>query len=54
VHDQQARELLEKRVREGGQLVVAQEADWAGIKRLQLRCHEAGIPSMLTGCPKGG
>ena len=54
VHDQEARELLEKRVGEGGKLVVAQEADWASIKRLQLRCHEAGIPSMLASCPKGG
>ena len=38
----------------GGKLVVAQEADWAGIKRLLFRCHEAGIPAVLGNCPKGG
>jgi len=52
--DQQARAILEARVEAGRTLVVAQEADWAGIKRLQTRCHEAGVPAVLANCPKGG
>ena len=54
MHERQARELLEARVEAGGKLVVAQEADWASIKRLKLRCHEAGIPAVLGNCPSGG
>ena len=54
MHEQQAREILEARVEAGGKLVVGQEADWASIKRLQARCHEAGVPSMLDNCPGGG
>jgi hypothetical protein len=52
--DQEARAILEARVEAGQTLVVAQEADWAGIKRLQARCHEAGVPAVLANCPKGG
>ncbi len=52
--ERQAREELEARVAAGGRLVVGQESDWAGVKRLQLRCHEAGIPSALGECPGGG
>ena len=46
--------LREARVAAGGKLVVGQEADWASIKRLQARCHEAGVPSVLASCPSGG
>jgi hypothetical protein len=53
MHDQQARAILEARVEAGGKLVVAQESDWAGIKRLQARCHAAGIPTMLGNGPSG-
>jgi hypothetical protein len=54
VHDQQARAILEARVKAGGKLVVGQESDWASIKRLQVRCHEAGVPTVLGNCPSGG
>ncbi len=54
VHDRQARAILEARVEAGGELVVGQEADWASIKSLQIRCHEAGIPTVLGNCPSGG
>lgn len=52
--DRQAREALESRVAAGGRLVVGQESDWAGIKRLQQRCLDAGIAAMLGECPGGG
>jgi len=54
MHDRQAKEILEARVEAGGQLVVGHEADWASIKRLQIRCHEAGVPTVLGNCPSGG
>ena len=54
VDDRQARAILEARVEAGGKLVVGQESDWAGIKRLQERCHEAGIPTVLGNSPPGG
>ena len=54
MHDRQARQILEARVEAGGKLVVAQEADWPSIKRLQVQCHEAGVPTVLGNCPKGG
>jgi len=54
MHDREAIEILEARVEAGGKLVVGHEADWAGIKRLQIQCHEAEIPTMLGECPKGG
>ena len=54
MQDEQARTILESRIEAGAKLVVAQEADWAGIKRLQARCHAAQIPTMLANCPKGG
>ncbi|MCP3986693.1 MAG: hypothetical protein GY723_20095 [bacterium] len=54
MHDQKARAILEARVEAGGKLVVGQEADWAAIKRLQARCHKAGIPTALGDCPGGG
>jgi hypothetical protein len=46
--------ILEARVAAGGRLVVGLEADWTNVKRLQLRCHEAGIPTALDNCPKSG
>jgi hypothetical protein len=54
MHDRQARAILETRVAAGGKLVVGQEADWASIKNLQVRCHEVEIPTMLGNCPGGG
>ena len=54
MHDRQAKEILEARVEAGRTLVVAQEADWASIKRLLARCHGAGIPTMLGNGPGGG
>jgi hypothetical protein len=54
MQESQARAILEARVAAGGKLVVAQEADWASIKRLQARCHETGIPAVLANCPGGG
>ncbi len=53
MHDRKAKEILEDRVEAGGKLVVGQEADWASIKRLQVRCHEAGVPTVLGNCPSG-
>ena len=52
--DRQARTTLESRVEAGGKLVVGQEADWANVKRLQARCHEAGIPTRIDNSPGGG
>jgi len=52
--DRQARAILESRVEAGGRLVVAHETDWAGIKRLQIRCHDVGVPTVLGNCPSGG
>ena len=49
-----ARAILEGYVEAGAKLVVAQESDWASVKRLQSRCLEAGLPSMLANCPEGG
>ena len=54
MHDRQARAILEARVEAGGKLVVGQEADWISIKRLQIQCHEAGVPTVLGNCPSGG
>jgi hypothetical protein len=54
VDDRQARAIIEARIEAGGKLVVGQEADWASIKRLQLRCHEAGVPAVLGNSPSGG
>lgn len=54
MHDRQARELLEARVEAGGTLVVAQEADWTSLTRLQERCHAAGVPTILASSPSGG
>lgn len=52
--DVQARAILEARVAAGGRLVVGQETEWAGIKRLQARCHAANLPAVIAGCPPGG
>ncbi len=54
MHDQEARAILEARVEAGGKLIVAQETDWATIKRLQARCHEMGIPTVLGDSAGGG
>ena len=54
MNEHQARTTLESRVAEGAQLVVGAETDWAGVKRLQQRCLDAGIPAMLGECPGGG
>ena len=54
VREEQARQQLEARIEAGGKLVVAQEADWATVKRLQARCLEADLPATLGACPKGG
>jgi hypothetical protein len=54
VHDSEARAILESRLETGARLVVAQESDWTSIKRLQVRCHEAGVPTMLARGPAGG
>jgi hypothetical protein len=54
VREDQARQQLEARIEAGGKLVVAQEADWATVKRLQARCLDADLPATLGACPKGG
>ena len=54
MNDRQAKANLEARVAAGGKLVVGHEADWASIKRLQIRCHEVGVPTVLGNCPSGG
>jgi len=54
MNDEQARSILESSVAAGQRLVVGQEADWASIKRLLARCHEADLPAMLGSCPPGG
>lgn len=54
MHERQAKELLEARVQAGGTLVVAQEAELPVIKQLQIKCHEAGVPTMLGPCDKDG
>jgi hypothetical protein len=54
MNDRQAREILDARIKAGGKLVVGQETDWAGVKRLQARCHEAEIPAVLANCDSGG
>ena len=50
----QARAIIEARVEAGGKLVVGLESDWASVKRLQVRCHEADLPTVLGNCPSGG
>lgn len=50
----EAQRIIEERLRAGAKLVVAQEAEWSSIKRLQAKCHEGGIPAVLVPCPAGG
>ena len=54
MNEPEAREILDARVRAGGRLVAAQQADLRTIKQLRDRCHEAGIPAMLGAASSGG
>jgi hypothetical protein len=54
MHEEEARNLLDERVRTGGQLVPAMQAALPAIKKLLDQCLEADIPSMLGPCSKGG
>lgn len=54
MQEDEARQILEARVRAGAKLVPAHKADVPSIKRLQQRCHEADIPTAVAPCPGGG
>jgi hypothetical protein len=54
MHEQEAGDILDARVRTGGKLVAAQTGELASIKRLQTRCLKAGIPAILGPAPGGG
>ena len=54
MQEREAEEILDARVKAGGKLVVAQNGDLASIKLLRVRCHEAGVPTMLGPAPGGG
>jgi len=50
----EAKAVLDARVKAGGRLVVAQQADLRAVKLLLERCHAAGVPALLGPAPGGG
>lgn len=54
LYEDEARHMLNERVRTGSQLVVAKHADLATVKRFRDDCLNADIPAMLGPCAPGG
>ncbi|MCP4603690.1 MAG: hypothetical protein GY847_24760 [Proteobacteria bacterium] len=54
MQEDQARQIIEERVANGGRVVSAMTAELPSLKTVQDKCLSQGIPALLGPCSGGG